>query len=134
MTLARERTIEMAMHQTATARPCARASLASLPRTSTGFNFLRSLGQAPPFRTLSCSKTILSAPELARLQDCRVDLDRKRTAEELHEHLHAGRCVELTLEDGVDHPERPALNDDMLTVGEPLSRLLEGAVAEAPTK
>src|SRR5205807_8566880 len=58
------------------------------------------------------------AAELACLQDRGVDLDRQRTAEELHEHLHPGRRIQLTLEDGVDHPERSALDDDMLTLRE----------------
>src|ERR1700694_4412463 len=48
------------------------------------------------------------------LEDRRVDLDRKRTAEERDQDLYARGCVQARVKNCVHHPQRAALDDDAL--------------------
>src|SRR5438094_3532880 len=77
-------------------------------------------GQAPPLRTLSCSNTDdrSRGPSAGRAKDRRVDRDRHRPAEEMNQHLHALGRVQGSIEDGIDHRQRAALDDQSLAGGE----------------
>src|SRR6266513_3256271 len=92
-------------------------------------------GQAPPLRTLSCSNTGDRSrwPSAGRAKDRRVDRDRHRPAEEMNQHLHALGRVQGSIEDGIDHRQRAALDDQSLAGGErqprAATRLLKEALA-----
>src|SRR5438105_10956443 len=89
-------------------------------RSSSCIVLLPSLGQAPPFRTLSpCSKRRPRRPRVAvlpgRAEHRGVDGDLQRATEQVDQDLYAGRSAELAIEDRVHHRKRPALDDHPLS-------------------